>query len=348
MAKLRCDIIIPVYDRHDLTKDCLNSIYECTHTDFNLILIDNASGARTRAFLDKFVASTPNARLVRNNANLGWVRAVNQGMRLSSGGYICIMNNDTIVRTDNWLHRLIEIADSEADIGLVNPNFDVKRDTLRTSKPYIEIDFCRGYCVLVKRGVMEKIGVLDEAYGSGYYDDDDYSVRAIRAGFRCVKANSVLVAHLRDSTFKAVFAEDKRNALHERNKELFYSRWGRRLRLAFAITKTRDKKKMSDLLVGLARRQHILHVWNFSGTELAIEHVNVREKLLPGFLSHPYLSAELYLNSMKRPAKQYDIVFTDDGTACPKGIGRRHNLCEVDFGKDASSIEKFVDKTAGA
>jgi len=78
--------------------------------------------------------------------------------------------------------------------------------------------------------VIEKIGPLDEAYGLGYYDDDDYSMRAVEAGFRCVKANGVFVEHLRDSTFSALYAEDKRRQLHEKNKDSFTRNGGKGLR----------------------------------------------------------------------------------------------------------------------
>jgi len=344
MAETQCDIIMPVYNRLDLTKGCLDSIYARTRIPINLILIDNASFAETKDFLEGFRASKDNVRLVRNERNLGWIKAVNQGMALSSSRYVCIMNNDTVVRTDGWLSRMIEVAEMAADIGLVNPSFDTKNETCRTGKPFIEVDFCRGYCILIKRVVVDRIGRLDEAYGAGYYDDDDYSVRAIRAGFKCVKANNVLVEHMRDSTFKTVFGEDNRMALHEKNKALFYSKWGRRLNLFFAIMRIGDRKKVSGLLLSLARRQHRICLWNFADP-LRIEHTNIIERRLPKIFPSAIISLRLYINSRKKKARQYDIVFTGD---IKMGIGRGYNISRLDLEKDASLISELIEARARA
>lgn len=345
MVEGQCDIVIPVYNRLDLTRDCLNSIYARTRVPFNLILIDNAGGPETKNYLGGFRASKDNVNLIRNERNLGWVRAVNQGMALASSRYVCIMNNDTIVKTDGWLSRMIEVAEMDSDIGLVNPNFDTRNETCRAGKPFVEVDFCRGYCILIKRAVIDRIGRLDEAYGAGYYDDDDYSVRAIRAGFRCVKANDVFVEHARDSTFKTVFGEDNRMALHEKNKALFYSKWGRRLDLFFAVTRIDDRKKVSGLLLGLARRQHRIYLWNFAGDSLRIEHTNIIERRLPKIFPSAILSLGLYLNSRKKKAKRYDIVFTGD---IKMRADRGYNISKLDLEKDARSINELVEACARA
>ena len=100
---IACDIIIPVFDQLELTGRCLESIKARTGSPYRLILIDNASAGGTRDFLEGFRASNSNVTLIRNEENLGWVKAINQGMRLSTAPYVCIMNNDTVVRSDGWL-----------------------------------------------------------------------------------------------------------------------------------------------------------------------------------------------------------------------------------------------------
>ena len=305
---MACDIIIPVYNRKDLTKGCLESIYANTEIPFRLILIDNNSGPETRNYLEDFTAKHQNSVLVKNAENLGWVKAVNKGMKLSDAGYILLINNDTVVRTVGWLSKLIKVTDMHTDIGLVNPHFQSKVEAFPGS-PFVETDFCRGYCILIKRSVIEKIGLLDEAYGLGYYDDDDYSVRAIRAGFRCVRANNVFVEHLGDSTFSDIFRDEKRRALHEANKQLFYSKWGRRLRLLFVLTAGVDKKTASGLFFSLARRQHIINLWN-AGEPLLLEHINIREHRLSS-MSYISLLTDLSLNMFKRKTKRYDMIFVN-------------------------------------
>lgn len=303
---MQCDIIIPVHNMKEATKDCLDSIYERTHIPFNLILIDNGSSDDTKSFLERFSSSHENGRLARNNDNIGWVKAINQGINLSQAPYVCLMNNDTVVSTDNWLSGLIDVARAEEEIGLVNPRFDIKKEAF-ISSPFIEIDFCRGYCILIKRAVIDKVGGLDEAYGMGYYDDDDFSVRAIHAGFKCVRANGVFVEHLRDWTFSSVFTGSERRVLHEKNKRLFYSKWGRRLNILFMIARRQDPSALSRLFFKLARRQHIVCVWS-SVILPRFDHINIRIRMLPKLFS-PLFNVMLFFNARKGRSRRYDLVF---------------------------------------
>ena len=342
MSNISCDIIIPVLDQLELTRKCLESIRDRTHSPCNLTLVDNNSGQDTKDFLKKFASENKFVKIVNNAENLGWVRAVNQGMKLSASPYICVMNNDTVAVTEDWLNKMIAVAELEPEIGLVNPRFDIKNEA-SSGNPFIEIDFCRGYCVLVKRSVMERIGSLDEAYGLGYYDDDDYSVRAIRAGFKCVRANDVVVRHLRDSTFSSVFTDTKRRELHEKNKRLFYSKWGKRLKLVFINTRGNDKN-LSDLAISLARRQHVVYLW--SRAPLNIEHINIREKILPELFFRYFAPVGLALNKAKRPEKRYDLVFFDDAKLGRLIQGIRPDASCIDIEKDRTKIDQLVDSAA--
>lgn len=331
MNAASCDIIIPVWNKLEVTKGCLKSVYDNTRLPFNTILIDNASSGPARDFLAAFKAGHANVRLIRNDENLGWIRAVNQGMRMTSSPYICIMNNDTVVRTDGWLSGMIDIAASEDGIGLVNPSFDIRKRPANF-RPFIEIDFCRGYCVLIKRKVMEDIGLLDESYGMGYYDDDDYSVRAIRRGFRCVRANNVVVEHTGDTTFSAIYADEKRRALHEKNKSLFYSKWGRRLRVLFILTKDRGREAPAGILFSLARRQHIVYVWSARKAQ-DFGHINIRQEFFPPFFRAVSIGLALFLNRLKREPKRFNLIFSDDAR-----FGH-----PVDMANDADRILKIAD-----
>lgn len=345
MADKMVDIIIPVFNETVLTRNCLESIVKNTDTPYHLILIDNASGEETEKYLEEFIKSNKNSMLVRNGSNLGWVKAVNRGIDISSSHYICIMNNDTVVRTSGWLAKLITAAEMSTDIGLVNPRFEAKNASIAGNDPYIEIDFCRGYCVLIKRAVIDRIGALDEAYGLGYYDDDDLSVRAIRAGFRCIRANDVMVEHLKDSTFSAVFKDDARRELHEKNKQLFYSKWGKRLRIVFIATKASNRESLKEMLLILARRQHIVYLWNLA-KPLGIKHINIRERAFPNVLSGVLLSLALSVNAAKKEAKRYNLVFVDDPRIGSKLSKSRLAVHDVSVDRDKDNICQIVDSAA--
>jgi GT2 family glycosyltransferase len=138
--------------------------------------------------------------------------------------------------------------------------------------------------MLIKREVIDKIGVFDEEYDMGYVDDADFSVRAIRAGYRCVMANNILVEHLRNATFLTLFNSEKIAEIQERNKRLFDSKWGKKKRILFIISSVKDRTKVSSLILKLARDQHNIHIWN-TGKMLNVGHTNVREdNALPLFM----------------------------------------------------------------
>jgi len=342
----RVDIIIPVFNKPELTRRCIQTIEARSDLPYRIILIDNASGTDTKAYLKslKDAGRGPEVMLIRNEENLGWVKAVNQGMEASSSKYLCIMNNDTIVHTAGWLSKMISVLCSAEDIGMANPRFEIKK-RIEPEGPFVEIDFCRGYCILLKKEIPDRIGRLDEEYGFGYYDDDDYSVRAIRAGYRCVRANGVYVEHLRDSTFTEVFKEEKRLAMHEKNKNLFYSKWGRRLKVAFLFTRKHRRQDLSDILFHAARRQHIVFVWNAS-MPVSLAHTNIREVALPGIIGKTCFAAGLVADSLKRAGKKFDIIFSDDRGMTKFLSGARSGVIYADPGKEAEKIGNIIDAAA--
>src|SRR3990170_4236843 len=114
-----CDIVIPVWNQPELTKRCLESITQYTPEPHRVIVIDNASEEPTRNLLKNY-STLENVTLITNQENLGFAVAVNQGIRASGSEYVCFINNDVAV-TEGWLTELIDVANSDTKIGLVNP-----------------------------------------------------------------------------------------------------------------------------------------------------------------------------------------------------------------------------------
>ncbi len=245
----KCDIIIPVWNQLKATKRCLDSLLQNTRFDFNLIIVDNGSEKKTKDFLKDFERNNPKCGiiLIRNEKNKGFVKAVNQGMRESRADYICILNNDTIV-TEGWLSEMIKIFQINPGIGIVNPssnNLGQKpargqkiEDYVSALKPesgkYVELMNALGFCMLIKRALIEEIGLFDEIYGMGNFEDTDFSMRAKRKGYLCVRALGAYVYHKENTSFN-VFG-----GYHyefEKNKKIFESRWGKQKRILFIIGK---------------------------------------------------------------------------------------------------------------
>jgi len=245
MIEPTCDIIIPIWNQLLMTQRCLEALRQRTRTPHRLILIDNGSGEETQKYLES-LAEPPSwpGVLVRNEENRGYIQAVNQGLRISTAPYVCLLNNDVVVTT-GWLERLIQFCKSHHEAGLVNPqqNHDPGKpmpedlegfaaSQVGTPGEWMELDHCTGGCLLIKREVIEKIGTLDEAYGQGYYEDNDYSRRAQRASYRCMRLLDTYVWHDIEGSFKE---DPERGEKRKKNETLFRSRWGNPLRVIYPV-----------------------------------------------------------------------------------------------------------------
>ena len=212
-------IVILTWNGKDDTLECLRSIRTVTYHNFKTLVVDNASHDGTgKAVSDEF----PDVDYILNENNLRFSGGNNVGIRhaLESGAeYIMLLNNDTIVDND-FLTRLVEVAQEDQDVGMAGPKIYYHRDPKRIwyaggkiewwkgAISHIgvreidkgqydrtaETDYITGCCVLVKRNVIEKIGMLDDAFYI-YGEDADWSVRASRAGYRLMYVHSSMIWH---------------------------------------------------------------------------------------------------------------------------------------------------------
>ena len=240
--RLRASIVIVTYNGlRELTAPCLESIFKNTPgSDYEVIVVDNASTDGTRDYLKNLSDEEPRLTIVLNNLNRGFSAGNNDGIRISRGENIVLLNNDTRV-TKGWLSGLLNIFDSDPSIGLAGPVSnsvgneqqifieasepeDIIKEASRwcdmASGDTFETEMLGFFCVAMRRSVVEKVGVLDESFGLGYFEDDDYCMRVKRAGYTLVCVEGVFVYHRGSASFVKVPDTD-RNELSTRNKTLF-------------------------------------------------------------------------------------------------------------------------------
>lgn len=237
-----CDIIIPVWNQPEITKECIDSVEENTSYPHKLIIIDNASGRETKEFLEGLERKPgPKICLIRNRRNEGFIKAINNGIARSEAEFVCILNNDTVV-TRGWLAEMVKLFGLDPKIGIVNPSSNSLGQKLpKAQRPdergseiknqsglFVETGSAFGFCMLMRRALFGEIGRFDEVYGRGNFDDTDLSLRAKREGYKTVRAFASFVYHREQSSFDAVksFEKDFR-----KNKKVFESRWGRAKRV---------------------------------------------------------------------------------------------------------------------
>lgn len=276
---MKCDIIIPVWNQLAVTQECLENIFNNTKMPYRLVLVDNASDADTGRYLDRVKSGKmATVELIRNKENLGFVKAVNQGLKLSRAPYVCVMNNDTIP-AKGWLENMVDFLERHPDVGLANPQCDGHGDNpieehaarlAALKDAYMEMNQCFGYCMLIRREVIDKIGYLDEVFGMGNYDDTDYSMRAGRAGYRCVNVHSAYVYHKKHVSFRAA---GNRDILVSEGEREYLKKWPRHLRagVSFCIDKSTSDEEIEKMLGGilyLAREWCWVNVWIFGDKEI--------------------------------------------------------------------------------
>ena len=176
-------IVILTFNQLDYTKKCLESIRKHTPGKHEIIFVDNKSTDGTIKWLKKLVKENPHYTLIANKENLGFAKGCNQGIEAASGEYILLLNNDVIV-TKDWLSGMLECLDSSPDIGIVGPmtnsisgpqqvvkagyasinNVDEYAGSFRSKNRYRRIPLRRivGFCMLFRKDLVEKVGLLDE------------------------------------------------------------------------------------------------------------------------------------------------------------------------------------------
>ena len=326
-GSLRCDIILPVCDQYEFTKNCIDSIVKNTDTPYRLIIINNGNNPKTHKLLDELeAAKNIETSIVHNGRNIGWVKALNVGIEISDAPYVCFQNDDTIV-TQGWLRKMIATLKSGEDFGMINPTWEGRPSSVSIdrynamletgAKKFIKTDWCRGFSALMKRSVIEKVGKVDEVYGLAYFDDVDYAVRAAEAGFQILRALDTYVYHHRNVTFFEVLKGKRWNELHEKNKRIYYKKWGRPLKLVMVLDKKmcndpRKIEKVEETMFYLARKQHHIDIWMPRRIKDRFEHTNIRLRVCPWPFLAIWLPFNLHLNKRKRNEKRYNAVFNYD------------------------------------
>jgi GT2 family glycosyltransferase len=194
------------WNRRDDTLACIESLSQMEYPNFHIVVVDNGS---TDDSVSAIQAHFPAVKVISNPANLGFAGGMNLGIEfalLHGADYVFIMNNDTVVDRQ-LLSELVKEAERSPEIGIVGPKiyyYDAPdtvwfaggdrdrwtqavtrmprgRDDKRVNVPRA-VNFLCGCGMLVRRNVLEQVGLFDPGYFM-YYEDADYCIRVEQAGF---------------------------------------------------------------------------------------------------------------------------------------------------------------------
>jgi len=242
----KVSVIILSYMNWAFTEATIRSVVCYSDYDnLEILVVDNGSTEDVVEELQRYVKRDPRIKLVLNGENLGYAAGNNVGLRIATGDYLVLLNNDTFV-TKGWLADLIRPLRQDASVGLVSPTtnsigneqkiriqYTNMEEMARSSRAFVrqhlrerfETDSVAFFCAATRRDVVDKVGLLDEAFGLGFFEDDDYCQRILRAGYSIQIVDDVFVHHHLSASFDKLPQEEKRLLL-ERNKRMFEKRWG--------------------------------------------------------------------------------------------------------------------------
>jgi GT2 family glycosyltransferase/tetratricopeptide (TPR) repeat protein len=241
-------VIVLTYNQLNYTQQCIESLFCHTPSPFELIIVDNGSSDGTvdyLANLDRSQTACLRIHIIANPDNRGFAAGCNQGLAEARGRYCLLLNNDIVV-TPAWLTKLIQPMGHE-HIGFSGPMSncvsgrqrvsDVAYDTAslkgldrfarefgkRHTGQVIQQKRLVGFCLLIKRELIDRIGGLDERFKVGNFEDDDFCLRAVLAGYKGAIAKDCFVHHYGNQSFKGNRIDFNQQLL--RNWDVFKAKW---------------------------------------------------------------------------------------------------------------------------
>lgn len=255
-TQFRTSVIIPVFNKVELTRACMKALYRTLASDrFELIIVDNASTDGTKEFLRELQKQQTNVTVIENRTNLGFSKANNIGARAASGTHLLFLNNDT-EPTEYWLDRLLAVYREERSVGIVGakllyPNRTIQHagiaflplqqpvrlegfgmvnavpDHPFRNQPQDHpdasqrraLDMVTGACLLIEAALFREVGGFNESYLNGC-EDIDLCLKVRDKGLQVVyEPNAVVIHHEGQS--------DGRFDHVRKNLALFFANWGR-------------------------------------------------------------------------------------------------------------------------
>lgn len=204
MVKNKTSIIIVTWNALSFFKSAVNHVRTNTPNDYELIVVDNGS----RPEMVEYIKSL-GCKAIFNDGNFGPGKAFNQGIDISDGEYICLLNSDADVIGTNWLNDMLITINSDASIGIVGPTCDnvssiQNEPHRRNGDDYlIQTGYVMPFvCVLMRRDIFKTIGLIAERFTQGCSEDSEFCTRLDKSGYKKMVSAKAFVHHHLNQSYK--------------------------------------------------------------------------------------------------------------------------------------------------
>lgn len=221
-------IVVLNWNTLKTTQECLRRVHLKTDVPYELIVVDNGSSDGSADIL----RTVPNIQLIPLPKNLGFAGGNNLGVTKVNGQFLCLLNSDVFV-TSGWLRKLLRCMNGTG-ADLVGPCTNAAKGRQRYGtrirglipNPFRKtefVDYLSFFCILMRTQFYRDLGGLDERFGLGMFEDDDFCKRAIDAGARLVIDGKTWVWHEGHATI--VTNGLSHDELLVTNRQLFIEKW---------------------------------------------------------------------------------------------------------------------------
>ncbi|CAK0763193.1 O-antigen biosynthesis protein [Gammaproteobacteria bacterium] len=234
-------IVLILFNRAELTFQCLESIKSYADVAYQLIILNNASNDKTSIFLEKLQHVT----IIKNSENIGFLKACNQAVDYAKGTYLLFLNNDTQILPETF-SILINTIESDPSIGVVGGKLIFPDGNLQEAgsiiwqdgscsgygrgdnpfKPeysYVrEVPYCSGALLLTRRTLFNEVGKFDERYAPAYFEEVDYCLNVREKGYKIIYQPFAQIIHHEFASSQRV---EEAIHLQEVNKKKFVKKW---------------------------------------------------------------------------------------------------------------------------
>jgi GT2 family glycosyltransferase/glycosyltransferase involved in cell wall biosynthesis len=237
-------VVMVLYGGGKVACRAISALAANTEPVFELIVVDNASPDDSLAQVE---AHADGATIVRNETNVGFGPASNQGAQLARGRLLCFLNSDALVEP-GWLQPLVDVL-AEPGVGAAVPLFLNENGTVQEAGSVVdsighahavgagnnpsdfgvrfrrEVDYGSGACMLVPAELFLELGGFDELFAPAYYEDTDLCFKLWDRGLRTIYEPRSRVVHIRHGSGTS----ERARVQMEAHRDRFVERWGERL-----------------------------------------------------------------------------------------------------------------------
>ncbi|MCW4034306.1 MAG: glycosyltransferase family 2 protein [Candidatus Bathyarchaeota archaeon] len=208
--------VIVNFNGQDYLRQCLDTILNTTYSNFEVVIVDNASTDQSLAEIESFVSDS-RIKVVKNQQNVGHAKGCNVGAKVAKGDYLVFLDSDIEFEQKSWLSELVNVMENDPTVGIAQAKIVLAQNKQKLEYVCLNLDALGSWsatygfdqsmfktdfelmaassgCCIIRKQVFDQIGGFDDDYFI-YDDDTDLSFRVRLLGYRVMFVSSSVVVH---------------------------------------------------------------------------------------------------------------------------------------------------------